>query len=109
VSLTVNPAPQTMTFTSIAADDGWVLESKETSNVGGKVNSINTGAGALRLGDDYGTVTQGERRTSPSSSTLALPEEPPSRRPRETSARPHGHKSVHDPWRCSCRYRHRRI
>jgi hypothetical protein len=27
--------PTTVTFTSVGAEDGWVLESTETSNVGG--------------------------------------------------------------------------
>jgi len=39
----------TLTFNSIAANDGWVLESSETSNVGGTLNS---GATTFNLGDD---------------------------------------------------------
>lgn len=37
------------TFTSIAAQDGWILESSENSNAGG---SFNAGATVFRLGDN---------------------------------------------------------
>jgi hypothetical protein len=48
----VNPAPPTqVTFTSVAADDGWALESNETSNVGGSINSTASTTSALRVGD----------------------------------------------------------
>jgi CSLREA domain-containing protein len=39
----------TVTYTSVGAQDGWVLESTETSNVGGSVNA--TGS-SFQLGDD---------------------------------------------------------
>jgi hypothetical protein len=39
----------TQTFNSIAAQDGWVLESSETSNIGG---SMNNSATSFNLGDD---------------------------------------------------------
>ncbi|HLG16603.1 MAG TPA: choice-of-anchor B family protein [Blastocatellia bacterium] len=49
-------APQVVnaqvTFTSVAADDGWSVESSETSNVGGSINSTSSTASALRVGDD---------------------------------------------------------
>ncbi len=51
VSITVTPALQ-MIFTSMAAEDGWVLESTETSNVGGFMNSSSASGQAIRLGDD---------------------------------------------------------
>jgi peptidoglycan/xylan/chitin deacetylase (PgdA/CDA1 family)/diacylglycerol kinase family enzyme len=51
VSITVTPA-LTMTFTSVAAEDGWVLESTETSNVGGFINATSASGQAIRLGDD---------------------------------------------------------
>ncbi|MDD2923419.1 MAG: hypothetical protein PHQ36_14130 [Anaerolineales bacterium] len=41
--------PQTRVFYSDAAQDGWILESAENSNIGGAVNS---GAVNFRLGDD---------------------------------------------------------
>jgi len=44
---TRTPTPIAKTFTSIAAQDGWVLESSETSNVGGSINST----GNIYLGD----------------------------------------------------------
>jgi uncharacterized lipoprotein YddW (UPF0748 family) len=42
-------APVTVTYDSVAADDGYVLESSETSNVGGTINSTNT---TFAVGDD---------------------------------------------------------
>jgi uncharacterized lipoprotein YddW (UPF0748 family) len=42
-------APVTVTFDSVGADDGYVLESSETSNVGGTINSTNT---TFAVGDD---------------------------------------------------------
>ncbi|MFL6235119.1 MAG: M14 family zinc carboxypeptidase [Thermoanaerobaculia bacterium] len=44
--------PVTTTFTSVAAQDGWVLESTETSNAGGSINATDTTTSALRVGDD---------------------------------------------------------
>ncbi len=43
--------PVTVQFTSIGAEDGWVRESNETSNVGGRNNSGGAGSRALRPGD----------------------------------------------------------
>jgi len=48
----VNPSVTTVTFTSVAAQDGWVLESSETSNAGGSLNATASTTSALRLGDD---------------------------------------------------------
>jgi subtilisin family serine protease len=45
-------SPTTVTFTSVAAQDGWVLESTETSNAGGSIDSAATTTSALRVGDD---------------------------------------------------------
>ena len=42
-------APTTVTYDSVSGDDGWVLESTETSGVGGSINSANT---TLNIGDD---------------------------------------------------------
>ena len=54
VSITVDPVvgPQEVSFVSIASEDGWVVESGETSAVGGRTNSNNSGSRALRAGDD---------------------------------------------------------
>ncbi|MEM8996105.1 MAG: DNRLRE domain-containing protein [Acidobacteriota bacterium] len=43
--------PVTVTFTSIGAEDGWVRESNETSNVGGARNTTGAGARPIRPGD----------------------------------------------------------
>ena len=53
VQVTIDPVigPTTVTFTAIAAEDGWVRESSESSNVGGRFNATNTGTSALRAGD----------------------------------------------------------
>ena len=48
----VNPAQTTVTLTSVAAQDGWVLESNETSNAGGSLDAAATTTSALRVGDD---------------------------------------------------------
>jgi hypothetical protein len=48
-TLTHTPAPIVKTFISIAAQDGWILESKEMSNVGGTLNSTTT---TFNIGDD---------------------------------------------------------
>ena len=50
----VNPVvtTQTLTFTSVAAQDGWVLESSEASNTGGSISPASGNGTSLRLGDD---------------------------------------------------------
>jgi len=48
----VNSVPTQVTFTSVAAQDGWVLESTETSNVGGSLDAAASTTSALRVGDD---------------------------------------------------------
>jgi hypothetical protein len=45
---TATPTSKTLTFTSVDANDGWVLESNEFSNVASQKNN----GGALRVGDD---------------------------------------------------------
>ncbi len=45
------PVPVTATFKSVAANDGWVLESSETSVAGGTLDSTAT---TCRVGDDAG-------------------------------------------------------
>ncbi len=44
--------PIEATFASMAAEDGWLRESNETSGVGGAVTSGGTGSKGLRVGDD---------------------------------------------------------
>ena len=50
----VNPVAttQTATFTSVAAQDGWVLESSEASNAGGSISPTSGNGTSLRVGDD---------------------------------------------------------
>jgi hypothetical protein len=59
---------QTATIPSTAAQDGWILESTETSGVGGKLNK---GATTLRLGDD---AANRQYRAILSFDTSSLPE-----------------------------------
>ena len=51
ITVTIHPPPVTVTFTSIGAEDGWVRESNETSNVGGSANSSGAGKRPIRPGD----------------------------------------------------------
>lgn len=44
--------PTTVTFTSVASQDGYVLESTETSGTGGSGSSTSSSTSALRVGDD---------------------------------------------------------
>lgn len=46
------PQPVTVVFYSNGAEDGRVVESAETSNVGGLVHSVGTGGAAIRIGDN---------------------------------------------------------
>ena len=46
------PPPTQVTFTSVAAQDGYVLESTETSNIGGSIDATASTTSALRVGDD---------------------------------------------------------
>ncbi len=69
------PNPTTVTFTSIASDDGWVRESSENSNIGGSRNSTNTGTGALRAGDNrsdrqYKSVVSFDTSAIPDGATI---------------------------------------
>ncbi|HEX4953813.1 MAG TPA: sialidase family protein [Thermoanaerobaculia bacterium] len=47
-----NNDPVTLTLTSIAAEDGWVRESSETSNEGGALAATESVGFAVRAGDD---------------------------------------------------------
>jgi carboxypeptidase T len=44
-------APVSVTLVSVAAQDGWVLESGETTNAGGSIDATATTTSALRVGD----------------------------------------------------------
>ena len=61
----------TNTFVSVGAEDGWVLESSETSEIGGTSNSTAATTSALRIGDD---ASKKQYRTVVSFDTSALPD-----------------------------------
>jgi len=65
----------TVTFVSAAAQDGWVLESTETSNAGGSIDATATTTSALRLGDDnkdkqYKSVVSFDTSAIPDGATI---------------------------------------
>ena len=65
----------TVTFTSVAAQDGWVLESTETSGIGGTSNSSASTTSALRVGDDnadkqYRSVVSFDTSSLPDGATI---------------------------------------
>jgi hypothetical protein len=68
------PATQ-VTFNSVAAEDGWVLESGETTNVGGSINATAGTTSALRVGDDnkdkqYKSVVSFDTSSIPDGATI---------------------------------------
>jgi hypothetical protein len=67
----VNAASTQVTFISIGAQDGWVLESTQGSGVGGSINSTGSGTAGLRVGDDNGNRGY---RTIVSFDTSAIPD-----------------------------------
>lgn len=71
----VNAAPTTVTFTSVGAQDGWVLESGENTNVGGSFNATSSNNSALRVGDNnqdrqYKTVVSFDTSSIPDGATI---------------------------------------
>jgi hypothetical protein len=74
-SATPVAAPTVVTLTSIAAQDGWVLESGETTNAGGSIDSTANTTSALRVGDDnkdkqYRTVVSFDTSSIPDGATI---------------------------------------
>ncbi|MFL6291617.1 MAG: S8 family serine peptidase [Thermoanaerobaculia bacterium] len=69
-------APTTqVTFTSVAAEDGYVLESGETTNAGGSINATAATTSALRIGDDnkdkqYKTVVSFDTSSIPDGAVI---------------------------------------
>jgi choice-of-anchor B domain-containing protein len=61
----------TVTFTSVATHDGYVLESTETSGVGGSLDTRTSNASALRVGDDK---SDRQYRSVVSFDTSAIPD-----------------------------------
>ena len=77
ISVTINPVvdPVTVTFISVAAEDGWVRESKENSNVGGARAANGSGSRAIRPGDDkkdrqYKAILSFDTSTIPAGATI---------------------------------------
>jgi carboxypeptidase T len=67
--------PTVVTLTSIAAHDGWVLESNETSNSGGSIDATATTTSALRVGDNnqdrqYRAVVSFDTSSIPDGATI---------------------------------------
>ncbi|HVR96752.1 MAG TPA: M14 family zinc carboxypeptidase [Thermoanaerobaculia bacterium] len=67
--------PTVVTLTSIAAQDGWVLESTETSNAGGSIDATATTTSALRVGDatsdrQYKSVVSFDSSSIPDGATI---------------------------------------
>jgi hypothetical protein len=74
-SATPVAAPIVVTLTSVAAQDGWVLESGETTNVGGSLDATATTTSALRLGDNnqdrqYKAVVSFDTSSIPDGATI---------------------------------------
>lgn len=46
------PNQTTVNFTAVASQDGWVLESGETTSAGGSISASGNGTSGLRIGDD---------------------------------------------------------
>ncbi|MBI2513224.1 MAG: hypothetical protein HYV96_14700 [Opitutae bacterium] len=66
------PGFSSLTFTSIATADGWVLESSETSNAGGSLDATATGNSALKTGDN---ASKQQFKSILSFNTSALPDD----------------------------------
>jgi len=67
--------PTVVTFTSVAAQDGWVLESSETSNAGGSIDATSNTTSSLRVGDDnkdkqYKSVVSFDTSAIPDGATI---------------------------------------
>ncbi len=75
-SVTITVAlPSTITLYSIGAEDGWVLESTETSNVGGSIKAIDSTSKGLLLGDSsirqqYKSILSFDTSTLPANVTI---------------------------------------
>jgi len=67
----VTQTATTVTFTSVAAEDGYLNESSETSNVGGGFSATGTAGAALRIGD---TTTKQQHKSVVSFNTSSLPD-----------------------------------
>jgi carboxypeptidase T len=71
----VNPAPTVVTFLSAGTQDGWVLESGETTNAGGSIDVTSSNSSALRVGDNnqdrqYKSVVSFDTSSIPDGATI---------------------------------------
>jgi peptidase M28-like protein/Big-like domain-containing protein len=64
-------SPTTVTFTSVASQDGYVLESSETSGLGGSGSSTSSTSSGLRVGDD---ASRRQYKTFVSFNTSSIPD-----------------------------------
>ncbi len=71
LSIVVSGGSTTVSMPLVAGEDGWVLESTETSNVGGSLAATGTGDAALRIGDD---TAKKQFRTILSFDTSSIPD-----------------------------------
>jgi hypothetical protein len=74
-SATPATPPTVVTFTSVAAQDGWVLESGETTNAGGSIDATSNTTSSLRVGDDnkdkqYKSVASFDTSAIPDGATI---------------------------------------
>ncbi|MFL6192570.1 MAG: M14 family zinc carboxypeptidase, partial [Thermoanaerobaculia bacterium] len=74
-SATPVAAPVIVTLTSVAAQDGWVLESGEATNAGGTLDAVANTTSALRVGDDnkdkqYKAVVSFDTSSIPDGATI---------------------------------------
>ncbi|HXU31696.1 MAG TPA: M20/M25/M40 family metallo-hydrolase [Thermoanaerobaculia bacterium] len=70
-----SPTPTTVTFTAVAAQDGWVLESGENTSVGGSIDATASNTSALRVGDNnqdrqYKSVVSFDTSSIPDGATI---------------------------------------
>ena len=77
ITLTVDPVsgPVVVTFESIGAEDGWVRESNETSNVGGSRSATGSGSRPIRPGDasqdrQYKSILSFDTSSIPAGATI---------------------------------------
>lgn len=54
LNIPVASSQKTITLTAVAAEDGWINESSETSNAGGTLDAVSNSTSSLRIGDDTG-------------------------------------------------------
>ncbi len=75
INVTTPGGLATNTFVSVSAEDGWVLESSETSNAGGSINATGGTTNALIIGDDiarkqYKSVVSFDTSVLPDAATI---------------------------------------